>query len=158
MPPPAGDAGLASGRRLVEFLRKQLLSDPGGFGVRRTTVTSGPLRLHVLRSRGIERFIEMVADRVRVAVLSAQHDMLKVFLAHSLADLGIAEFEVPGPAGRRIDLVSRRHTYEVKTTSRLPYWGAHRLLEGHYAGMVASRGVKDAWWLAFLCGAARPEG
>ena len=151
--------GLISGTELLdrvdEFLRenKDLVSQ-----IKVSVAVGDRMRVIALRCRGIEALADFLADRVKVAVLSHQHDV--VLVAGNVVLLGgnVSWLKKHNTKGREIDIMTWRTTIEVKNGVNISTRDVDALVTEYFDEMVASKASKRTWWLCYFLKRPRPKG
>ena len=125
--------------------------------VRVMTVRDDGLAVHAVRCDAIEALYAFLHDRIKVAALPGQHDMVLAIMAMVILKDTNASINVRSTAGGpQLDLVSMRKTYELKTACNVGDGDIGPLVAGHLDEMHASHGRKETWLVAFWRHRATP--
>ena len=122
--------------------------------VKVSLVEGNIVRVLAMRCRAIEALADFLSDRVKVAVLAHQHDVVLVIGNVILLGGSVSGLKRRDASGREIDITVLRHTIEVKNGIDIRPRDVPRLVDEHFGEIVASAASKKAWWLCYL--ARRP--
>ncbi|MHA1293440.1 MAG: hypothetical protein ACTSQJ_12320 [Promethearchaeota archaeon] len=139
-----------TGSELKEFIY-DLLTDPQYDlkKVKHTTLRKNLLSVHVIRSRPFEDIISILSDRLKVATISNQHNVILILLNNILFDGKVANYE-RRIGTRFVDLIYKGSRYELKMKSNVDRGKLAIYINEYYKEMLASIQLKNFWLLGFF--------
>ncbi len=126
--------------------------------VKVSSVEGSIVRVLALRCWGIEGLADFLSDKVKVGVLSHQHDVVLVIGNVILLGGKVSGLKRHDARGQEIDITALRQTIEVKNGIDIRPGDVPRLVDEHFGEMLASAASKKAWWLCFFARRPAPKG
>ena len=126
--------------------------------VKVSSVSGSIVRVLALRCWGIEGLADFLSDKVKVGVLSHQHDVVLVIGNLVLLGGKLQELKRKDGHGQEIDITTLRHTIEVKNGIDISPRDVPRLVDEYFGEMVASAASKTTWWLCYFARRPAPKG
>jgi hypothetical protein len=141
--------------RLGEFFRgnKNLLKQ-----IKISVSASERVRVVVMRCQAIEALAGFLADRVKVAVLAHQHDIVLAIGNVALLGGETSWLKRHDARGREIDITTWKDTIEVKNGVDITARDLPMLVNEYFDEMLSSKASKRTWWLCFLLRRPEPKG
>ncbi|MHA1382063.1 MAG: hypothetical protein ACTSRG_27135 [Candidatus Helarchaeota archaeon] len=134
----SSEAELLTGSELREFIYG-LLTDPQYDlkKVKHTTVRKNLLLVHIVRSRPFEDIISLLSDRLKVATMSNQHNVILILLNNILFDGKVMNYD-RRIGTRFVDLIYEGSRYELKMKSNVDRGRLALYINEYYKEMKAS--------------------
>ncbi|MEX2681370.1 MAG: hypothetical protein Q6373_007205 [Candidatus Sigynarchaeota archaeon] len=153
------DSTLLAGNELLARVDAFLRENEALLAAVKVSIVEGSIvRVLAMRCRAIERLADFLSDKVKVAVLAHQHDVVLVIGNVILLGGSVSGLKRRDARGREIDITVLRHTIEVKNGIDIRPRDVPRLVDEHFGEIVASAGLKKAWWLCYLARRPAPKG
>jgi hypothetical protein len=126
--------------------------------VKVSSVSGRIVRVLAMRCHAIEGLADFLSDKVKIGVLAHQHDVVLVIGNVILLGGTVSGLKRRDAGGQEIDVTSLRHTIEVKNGINIRPRDVPRLVNEHFAEMLASAESKTAWWLCYFARRPAPKG
>jgi len=153
------DGELLAGNRLLARVDEYLRENVAWFNVVRLSSINGHFsRVLAMRCRVIEGLADFLSDKVKLAVLAHQHDVVLVVGNVILLGGDVSRLKRRDSRKREIDIMALRHAIEVKNGIDISPRDVPRLVNEHFGEMLASAASKNTWWLCYLARRPSPKG
>ena len=126
--------------------------------VKVSSVSGSIVRVLAMRCRAIEGLADFLSDKVKVGVLSHQHDVVLVIGNAILLGGKVSGLKRRDARGQEIDITALQHTIEVKNGIDIRPSDVPRLVDEYFGEMLASASSKKAWWLCYFARRPAPKG
>ena len=126
--------------------------------VKVSSVSGSIVRVLAMRCRAIEGLADFLSDKVKVGVLSHQHDVVLVIGNVILLGGKVSGLKRHDARGQEIDITALRQTIEVKNGIDIRPSDVPRLVDEYFGEMLASASSKKAWWLCYFARRPAPKG
>ncbi|MFX0098952.1 MAG: hypothetical protein ACFFCS_05180 [Candidatus Hodarchaeota archaeon] len=110
----------------------------------------GRVRVHVIRCMVMERFLDLLADKMIAGHWQNQHDVAAVFLNMKLKGGTLDGIKQRNVEGMEIDVISVDLATELKTKSGIDVDEIPAFINQYFDEMVDRQGEKHAWWLVYM--------
>jgi hypothetical protein len=110
----------------------------------------GRVRVHVIRCMAMERFLDLLADKMIAGHWQNQHDVASVFLNMKLKGGNLDGIKQRNIQGMEIDVTSINLGTELKTKSSINVDDIPDFINQYFDDMVENQGEKHEWWLVYM--------
>ncbi|MFX0098961.1 MAG: hypothetical protein ACFFCS_05225 [Candidatus Hodarchaeota archaeon] len=118
----------------------------------------GRIRVHVIRCIAMERFLDLLADKMIAAHWQNQHDVASVFLNMKLKGGRLGGIKQRNVEGTEIDVTLVDIATELKTKSGIDVDEIPAYINQYFDEMVDRQGEKQAWWFVYMLKRADAKG
>ena len=140
-----------SGKELLEKMQEFLENNENLIKKLKVTRIVGEYaNINIIRCNALEEFLNLLDEKMIVAALQNQHDVISVFLNYTLKQGNLSQIKQRNIEGTEIDLMHGLENYELKTRKNLEVNDIPDFISDYYQDMIKNQGVKDKWWLVFF--------